>query len=155
MQKLQILTHNVDDLKTENQELCRRLSQQEALQNCPDDDLRVKKTRLFLKETILKYQCNMINLLSPQVKCQSLASQLQDAQTKLVAEREETKNIKRHAEFLDGELLQLREQMEKVVETCEQAQRRSGKQEVNSTRQKYRPRFVVDKFTVSVFEGKS
>lgn len=41
LQRLQSIGHNMDDVKRENQELCRRLSQQLTLQNCPDDDLRV------------------------------------------------------------------------------------------------------------------
>lgn len=41
LQRLQSLANSMDDVKRENQELCRRLSQQETLQSCPDDDLRV------------------------------------------------------------------------------------------------------------------
>lgn len=104
LQKLQSLTHNMEDMKRENQELCRRLSQQEAVQNCPDDDLRAR--------------------------CQTLVSQLQDAQAKLAAEREETKNAKRQAEYLDRDLQQVRDQLERVVSSLEQAERRSGKREL-------------------------
>lgn len=49
LQRLQSLTHNMDSMKRENQELCRRLSQQETLQSSdPSDDMRVgtkKKVR--------------------------------------------------------------------------------------------------------------
>ncbi|XP_068592828.1 calcium-binding and coiled-coil domain-containing protein 2 isoform X2 [Cebidichthys violaceus] len=100
----QSLAHDMDDVKTENQELCRRLARQMTLQSCSDDDLRVK--------------------------CQTLDSQLQDAQRKLAAEREETKNTKRRAEFLEKDLLQVREQLEKVASSCDDAQRISGKQEL-------------------------
>uniref|UniRef100_A0A8C9XNJ7 SKICH domain-containing protein n=1 Tax=Sander lucioperca TaxID=283035 RepID=A0A8C9XNJ7_SANLU len=104
LQRLQSIGHNMDDVKRENQELCRRLSQQLTLQNCPDDDLRVR--------------------------CQTLASQLQDAQGKLATEREENKNAKRHAEYLNEELLQTREQLEKMILSCEQTERTYGKLEL-------------------------
>lgn len=67
-----------------------------------------------------------------QVRCQTLASQLQDAQGKLATEREENKNAKRHAEYLNEELLQTREQLEKMILSCEQTERTYGKLEVNS-----------------------
>ncbi|XP_029311952.1 calcium-binding and coiled-coil domain-containing protein 2 isoform X6 [Cottoperca gobio] len=104
LQMLQSLTHNMDGLKRENQELCRRLSQQETPQNCPDDDLRAQ--------------------------CQTLVTQLQDVQIKLMAEKEETKNTKRQVEFLENAMLQDRDQMEKLALSCEQAQLKSGKQEL-------------------------
>ncbi|KAF1373562.1 hypothetical protein PFLUV_G00240200 [Perca fluviatilis] len=104
LQRLQSIAHNADDVKNENQELRRRLSQQLTLQNCPDDD--------------------------PRVRCEALVSQLQDAQGKLATEREETKNAKRHAEFLNEELLQTREQLEKMSLSCDQAERSSGKLEL-------------------------
>ncbi|XP_075950274.1 calcium-binding and coiled-coil domain-containing protein 2 isoform X1 [Anarhichas minor] len=100
----QSIAHDMDDVKTENQELCRRLARQMTLQNCSDDELKVK--------------------------CQTLDGQLQDAQRKLAAEREETKNTKRQAESLEKDLQQVREQLKKVASTCEDAQRISGKQEL-------------------------
>ncbi|XP_031699149.1 calcium-binding and coiled-coil domain-containing protein 2 isoform X2 [Anarrhichthys ocellatus] len=100
----QSIAHDVDDVKTENQELCRRLARQMTLQNCSDDELKVK--------------------------CQTLDGQLQDAQRKLAAEREEAKNTKRRAESLEKDLQQVREQLKKVASTCEDAQRISGKQEL-------------------------
>lgn len=104
LQRQQSLTYNMDDLKRENQELCRRLSQQEEQQNCPDEDLSVR--------------------------CQTLASQLQEAQAKLATEKEEKKHTKRQAECLDRELLHVREQLEKVISSREQAELTSGKQEL-------------------------
>ncbi|XP_037610659.1 calcium-binding and coiled-coil domain-containing protein 2 isoform X3 [Sebastes umbrosus] len=104
LQRSQTLAHNMDDMKRENQELRRRLSQQETLKNCPDDDLRMQ--------------------------CQTLGCQLQDVQVKLAAEREETKNAKRHADLQDKELQQRREQLEKVIMACEHAERTSGKHEL-------------------------
>ncbi|XP_070783013.1 calcium-binding and coiled-coil domain-containing protein 2 [Enoplosus armatus] len=103
LKRLQSLAQNVDDVKKENQELCRRLSEQET-QNCSDDDLRVQ--------------------------CQTLTCQLQDAQAKLAAEKEESKNANRRAECLDRELLQVKDQLEKVIVSLEQTQRTSGKQEL-------------------------
>lgn len=41
VQRLQVLTHNMDDMKRESQELCSRLSQQEMQHNCENDNLRV------------------------------------------------------------------------------------------------------------------
>ncbi|KAM6964464.1 calcium-binding and coiled-coil domain-containing protein 2 [Tautogolabrus adspersus] len=104
LQRLQTIPYNMDDLKRENQELTRRLSQLEKLQGCPDDDLRVE--------------------------IQALAGKLQDTQEKLAAEREESRTAKRRAGFLDGELQDAREQLKKVVCVCEEAQRATSKQEL-------------------------
>ena len=41
LQRLKSLTHNMDEVKRENQELCKRLSQHETLQSAPNDDLKV------------------------------------------------------------------------------------------------------------------
>ena len=41
LQRLQSLADGMDEVKKENQELCRRLSQQETEQNLPQDDLKV------------------------------------------------------------------------------------------------------------------
>ncbi|XP_034715545.1 calcium-binding and coiled-coil domain-containing protein 2 isoform X2 [Etheostoma cragini] len=104
LQRLQSIAHNMDDVKSQNQELSRRLSQQLTLQNCPDDDLRVR--------------------------CQTLVGQLQDAQEKLAAERDENRNVKRQAEFLKEELLETREQLEKTISLNEEEARKSGKLEL-------------------------
>ena len=81
----------------------------------------------------MNFLCSKCLISCPlQVRCEALVSQLQDAQGKLATEREETKNAKRHAEFLNEELLQTREQLEKMSLSCDQAERSSGKLEVNS-----------------------
>ncbi len=66
----------------------------------------------------------------PQVRCQTLTCKLQDVQDKLAAEKEETKNTKRRAEYLDGELQQVRGQLDKVIMRCDQEQLKSSKLEV-------------------------
>ncbi|XP_033975015.1 calcium-binding and coiled-coil domain-containing protein 2 isoform X3 [Trematomus bernacchii] len=104
LQKRQSLTHNMDDLKRQNQELHKRLSQQETLQNCPEDNLREK--------------------------CQTLASQLQEVQLQLVSEREEAKKSVRQSEFLEKDLLEVREQSEKIIKSLEKQQRKSDKIEL-------------------------
>ncbi|XP_054454380.1 calcium-binding and coiled-coil domain-containing protein 2 isoform X2 [Anoplopoma fimbria] len=107
LHKSHSLAQDMGKVKEENQELCRSLSRQITLQNCPEDDLRVQ--------------------------CQTLGCQLQEAQGKLAAEREETKNARRHAESLDKELQRLKEMLEKVDYTREQAQLTCGKQELQLT----------------------
>ncbi|KAI4807519.1 hypothetical protein KUCAC02_027323 [Chaenocephalus aceratus] len=104
LQKLQSLTHNTDDLKRENQELHKRLSQQETLQNCPEDDLREK--------------------------CRTLATQLQEVQLQLVSEREEANKSVRQSEFLEKDLLEVNEQSEKIIKSLEKEQRKSNKTEL-------------------------
>ncbi|XP_070846823.1 calcium-binding and coiled-coil domain-containing protein 2 [Chaetodon trifascialis] len=101
VQRLQGLMHNMDDVKRENQELCRRLSQQETPHSSPDDELKVQR--------------------------QTLVCQLQE---ELAAEREASRNSKRKAEVLDRELLHVREQLEKMIGSHEQAERKSNKQEL-------------------------
>ncbi|KAE8283909.1 Tax1-binding protein 1-like protein [Larimichthys crocea] len=105
LQRLQSLTHNMDSMKRENQELCRRLSQQETLQSSdPSDDMRVQ--------------------------CQSLDCQLQEARLKLAAEKEESKNAKRRVEFLEIELTRVREQVDSAVISSAEIQRKCNKQEL-------------------------
>lgn len=139
LQRLQSLAHSIDDVKRENRELCRRLSEQGAPQTCPDDDLRVKKEAEILlitnKDMTFLYAVHQhsLTLGAPlQVQCQTLACKLQDVQEKLAAEREETKNAKIRAEYLERELQQTRGQLESVISSYEQEQRKSSKQEVNS-----------------------
>ncbi|KAK1881069.1 Tax1-binding protein 1 like [Dissostichus eleginoides] len=104
LQKLQSLTHNMDNLMRENQELHKRLSQQETLQNCPEDDRREK--------------------------CQTLATQLQEVQLQLVSEREEAKKSVRQSEFLEKDLLEVREQSEKIIRSLEKEQRKKDKEDM-------------------------
>lgn len=76
--------------------------------------------------------CAKCLMLCPpfQVQHQTLAGQLQDAQAKLAAAREESRITKRRAELLETELLQAREELKKVFFLYEQAQQKSSKQEV-------------------------
>lgn len=73
-----------------------------------------------------------------QVQCQTLAGQLQDAQAKLAAAREESKITKRRAELLERELLQVQEELKNVFLSHKQAQNKSSKQEVNLTKSSFR-----------------
>ncbi|XP_040885486.1 calcium-binding and coiled-coil domain-containing protein 2 isoform X2 [Toxotes jaculatrix] len=104
LQRLKSIAHNMDDVKRENQELCRRLSQQETSQDFSDEDLKVQ--------------------------CKSLVSKLQETQTKLVAEREELRGVNRRAEFLEREVMQMKGQVEKLNKSCDQEERRAGKYEL-------------------------
>lgn len=64
----------------------------------------------------------------PQLQCQTLAGQLQDAQAKLAAAREESKN----GERLQVELQQVRERLDNIIVLYEQEQHQSAKKEVKS-----------------------
>ncbi|MEQ2306248.1 hypothetical protein AMECASPLE_006159 [Ameca splendens] len=103
LQRLQSLKGNMDEMTRENQELCRRLAQQD-LQKTPKDDLRVQ--------------------------CQTLSKELQDAQAKLEAEREAMRTIKRQAEYSESELQDVKEQLKNLAETCEMEQRTNSKYEM-------------------------
>nr|XP_046233168.1 calcium-binding and coiled-coil domain-containing protein 2 [Scatophagus argus] len=104
LQRLQSLVHNMADIQRENQELCRRLSQQETQQSCPEEDLRVR--------------------------CQTLTCQLQDTQAKLAAARDELRNSKRKTEYLEPELVKVREQLESLNASYAGAQKKIDKQEL-------------------------
>lgn len=114
------------------------LSQQETLCSCSDDELEVgtnqrngPKLLSFQTATRLSSELNApCHRPRPQVQRQTLLLQLQDAQQELAAERQESRNTRTRAEFLDRELLQVREQLEKMIVSHEQEQRKSGKQEV-------------------------
>lgn len=67
-----------------------------------------------------------------QGRCQALGRQLQEAQEKLAAEKEESRNIRRRGDFLERELHDIREQLEKQVSAHEEAQRMKSKYEVKS-----------------------
>ncbi|MED6271693.1 hypothetical protein CHARACLAT_022897 [Characodon lateralis] len=103
LQRLQSLKGNMDEMTRENQELCRRLAQQD-LQKTPQDDLRVQ--------------------------CQTLSKELQDAQVKLEAEREAMRTIKRQAEYSESELQDVKEQLKNLAKTCEMEQCTNSKYEV-------------------------
>ncbi|XP_068610417.1 calcium-binding and coiled-coil domain-containing protein 2 [Brachionichthys hirsutus] len=68
LQRLQILAQNMDDIKKENQELLKRLSLQETLQNCPDEDLRIKlreaQEAIAEKDSVMKEKERVIALMS-------------------------------------------------------------------------------------------
>ncbi|XP_074518658.1 calcium-binding and coiled-coil domain-containing protein 2 isoform X2 [Halichoeres trimaculatus] len=103
LQRLQTVSHNVDDLQRENQELTQRLSHLETM-NSPDDNLRTEY--------------------------QTLAGKLQDAQVKLATEREESRAVKSKAELLDRELQDTKEQLKKTTCLYDEAQRTANKQEL-------------------------
>ncbi|XP_036936845.1 calcium-binding and coiled-coil domain-containing protein 2 [Acanthopagrus latus] len=104
LQRLQGLVHDMDNMKRENLDLSRRLSQHEVVQTCQDDDLKGR--------------------------CQALARQLQETQEKLAAEKEESRNIRSRGDFLERELHDIREQLEKQVSAHEEAQRMKTKFEL-------------------------
>lgn len=104
VQRLQSLIHDMDNMKRENQDLSRRLSLHETVQTSQDDDLKGR--------------------------CQALGRQLQEAQEKLAAEKEESRNIRRRGDFLERELHDIREQLEKQVSAHEEAQRMKSKFEL-------------------------
>ncbi|KAM4524119.1 calcium-binding and coiled-coil domain-containing protein 2 [Odontesthes bonariensis] len=104
LQRLKSLTHNMDEVKRENQELCKRLSQHETPQSAPNDDLKVQ--------------------------CQTLARQLQQAQAKLETEKEEMRSTKRQAEFLEGDLEKCRKQLREVAASYEREEQMNGKFEM-------------------------
>lgn len=59
-----------------------------------------------------------------------MVSQLQDTQAKLVAEKEEGRNIKTRADFLDRELQAVKEQLDNIALALDQEKRNSSKIEV-------------------------
>lgn len=66
-----------------------------------------------------------------QAQCQTLSMQLQDAQAKLLAEREETRAVTRQCEFTENELRDVKEQLTGLARTCEMEQRQSSKFEAS------------------------
>ncbi|XP_008435665.1 calcium-binding and coiled-coil domain-containing protein 2 [Poecilia reticulata] len=104
LQNLQSVKGNMDEVRRENQELNRRLSQQDLLQRAPKDDLTAH--------------------------CQALSKQLQDAQAKLQAEREETRAVTRQCEITENELQDVKEQLTSLARNCEMEQRQSSKYEM-------------------------
>ncbi|XP_062269781.1 calcium-binding and coiled-coil domain-containing protein 2 [Platichthys flesus] len=108
--ELQRVSLNMEDVKRENQELCLRLSQQETQQE-PAGDPGSTGGPL-------------------QARCQALASQLQDTQVKLATERDDTRNTKRQVVGLNEELMNMKRQLESLVMTGDEAQRRGNKLEM-------------------------
>uniref|UniRef100_G3NIM8 SKICH domain-containing protein n=1 Tax=Gasterosteus aculeatus aculeatus TaxID=481459 RepID=G3NIM8_GASAC len=103
-QRSQSQTTVMDDMRREIQELSEKLARQTTPQNCSDDDLTAR--------------------------CHTLASQLKEAEGKLQAEREETRDIRVRSEHLILELQQLRDQMAQLASSGEKAERTSGKLEL-------------------------
>ncbi|KAM8836768.1 LOW QUALITY PROTEIN: calcium-binding and coiled-coil domain-containing protein 2 [Spinachia spinachia] len=104
LQRLQSQTILMDGMQREIQGLNGKLARQTTPQNCSDDDLTVQ--------------------------CHTLACQLQEAEAKLRAEREQTSDIRIRSEHLHQELQQLRDQMALLASSAEKAERMSGKQEL-------------------------
>ncbi|XP_040032838.2 calcium-binding and coiled-coil domain-containing protein 2 [Gasterosteus aculeatus] len=104
LQRSQSQTTVMDDMRREIQELSEKLARQTTPQNCSNDDLTAR--------------------------CHTLASQLKEAEGKLRAEREETRDIRVRSEHLILELQQLRDQMAQLASSGEKAERTSGKLEL-------------------------
>uniref|UniRef100_A0A672YCB4 SKICH domain-containing protein n=1 Tax=Sphaeramia orbicularis TaxID=375764 RepID=A0A672YCB4_9TELE len=104
MQRLQSLTQNMQEVQQENQTLRRSLSQQEALQKYPDDDLKVKY--------------------------QALLCQLDKAQEQLTNEKEESRKFRRLKEAIEQDLVKAMEQLQDMALTHEDTNRRFSKQEL-------------------------
>uniref|UniRef100_A0A8C6NXY7 SKICH domain-containing protein n=1 Tax=Nothobranchius furzeri TaxID=105023 RepID=A0A8C6NXY7_NOTFU len=90
LQRLQSLTCSIEEVKRENQELCRRLSQQETL---PQDDVKVQY--------------------------QGVTRQLQETQAKLASEKEETRKARRQAEMQVKEMSGLMADKDILIEDNE------------------------------------
>lgn len=120
VQTLQSLSRNVAD------------SQKKEQQSSSNDELRVGTV-------ILEYLVTKaIIWVSLPAECllwhppQTLASQLQDTEAALAAEREESKNSRRREELLEEELKELQKELENVALSCGQAQQKSREHEVKS-----------------------
>ncbi|XP_056152789.1 calcium-binding and coiled-coil domain-containing protein 2 isoform X2 [Lampris incognitus] len=105
LHRLDSLTSSMEELKRENQELHRNLSQQ--VHGIPDD--------------VLKAQL------------QTVLSQLQDAREQLAEERQASRETKRQAEEAARELREVRENLEKIASCSSQTQLKSGKLELQLT----------------------
>lgn len=135
LQKLQSVTQNMDEVRRENQELSRRLeTQQETRQDAsaPDDDLKVRTG--YRGNQLMNGRRGGGNHVSspPQVRCQTLARQLQDTQVKLAAEREEAKTARRQVEHLETERVHIRKQLDNMCMLKEEEERKGSKYEVKS-----------------------
>ncbi|CAG5903471.1 unnamed protein product [Menidia menidia] len=89
LQRLRSLTSSMEEVKREKQELLMRLSQIDTPHSSLHEDL--------------------------QVQCQELSRQLQKAQAKLVAEKEDTYGIRRRAELLEAELEECKVRLQEVL----------------------------------------
>ncbi|XP_069560658.1 calcium-binding and coiled-coil domain-containing protein 2 isoform X2 [Brachyistius frenatus] len=118
LQRFQSLSHSLDNVKTENQQLRERLSRQEMLQDSSDDNLKVQC------ETLVR------QLQDAQAKLQDAQAKLQDTQAKLSAQMEVSGRTTRCGAFLERELEESREQLKSVVMMFEQEQQKSSKYEL-------------------------
>ncbi|XP_034050015.1 calcium-binding and coiled-coil domain-containing protein 2-like isoform X2 [Thalassophryne amazonica] len=91
----------MDQVKKENQELCRRLSEQETVQSVSDE----------------------------QKKSHNVHSQLQLTERLLAAKTEDLNSNKKRAESLQQELLQVTELLENIVETKKEMTQKNSKLE--------------------------
>ncbi|KAM9716166.1 calcium-binding and coiled-coil domain-containing protein 2 [Menidia menidia] len=89
LQRLRSLTSSMEEVKREKQELLMRLSQIDTPHSSLHEDL--------------------------QVQCQELSRQLQKAQAKLVAEKEDMQGIRRRAELLEAELEECKVRLQEVL----------------------------------------
>lgn len=135
LQRSQSQTTVMDDMRREIQELSEKLARQTTPQNCSDDDLTVgankQKKKLEMPCVLFKNKGATWRCLL-QARCHTLASQLKEAEGKLRAEREETRDIRVRSEHLILELQQLRDQMAQLASSGEKAERTSGKLEVRN-----------------------
>lgn len=67
---------------------------------------------------------------SQEMEEETFTVQPKDTQSKLVTTMEESKNMERSAEQLEEELLQVKEKLDNAMLLYEQAQQKSGSQEV-------------------------
>ncbi|XP_041711632.1 calcium-binding and coiled-coil domain-containing protein 2-like [Coregonus clupeaformis] len=106
LHKLRGLTHDLEDLKTENKALHRSLSEQEhqPQQEMVDSDLKVQY--------------------------QALLGQLQEAQTQLHQELHASNNTRRRAEQAEGELEKVNECMKLITIRSTQAEQKTSKLEM-------------------------
>ncbi|XP_029563734.1 calcium-binding and coiled-coil domain-containing protein 2 [Salmo trutta] len=106
LRKLRGLTHNLEDLKTENKALHRSLSEQghQPQQEMVDSDLKVQY--------------------------QALLGQLQEARTQLQKELQASNNTRRRAEQAEGELVKVNECTNLIVLRSTQAEQKSSKLEM-------------------------
>ncbi|XP_055771079.1 calcium-binding and coiled-coil domain-containing protein 2-like [Salvelinus fontinalis] len=106
LRKLRGLTHDLEDLKTENKALHRSLSEQglQPQQEMVDSDLKVQY--------------------------QALLGQLQEARTQLHQELQASNNTRRRAEQAEGELVKVNECTNLMVMRSTQAEQKSSKLEM-------------------------
>uniref|UniRef100_A0A1A7W9A6 Calcium binding and coiled-coil domain 2 n=1 Tax=Iconisemion striatum TaxID=60296 RepID=A0A1A7W9A6_9TELE len=106
LQRFQSLACSMEEVKRENQELCRRLSQQDTPPPSPQDDLKVPY--------------------------QTITRQLQETQAKLASEKEETRKARRQAEVFESELEEVKIQLKKVADVYNQEKSMRSKYEMQA-----------------------